>query len=114
MPIRKLFFITKNNIVKNIEKGLSNKRTTTFFVLQVCLALIFGLLYYLAVWYDINYLNRKPLSDDMQLNIFEALHFSLITQTTVGYSGGYAYLSETGKLVNFVHLFSILAVFLVV
>ena len=50
----------------------------------------------------------------MHANIFEALHFSLITQTTVGYSGGYTYLSDSGKFVNFLHLFSMLAVFVLI
>ena len=33
----------------------------------------------------------------LEANFLEALHYSLITQTTVGYSGGYDFLSTSGK-----------------
>lgn len=105
-------FLTKH-LIANLKKGLINERTTTFFILQTCITVIFGFLYYLAVWYDISVLGIKMEDDNMQLDLFETMHFSLITQTTVGYSGGYEQLTTTGRVINFLQLFSLLAVFLV-
>lgn len=114
MILRNLDIITPKEFYKMIQQGINNKRTTTFFILQVTMALIFGILYYLSVLFDEKVLGIKIQTDDMHANIFEALHFSLITQTTVGYSGGYTYLSDSGKFVNFLHLFSMLAVFVLI
>uniref|UniRef100_A0A6C0CSY6 Potassium channel domain-containing protein n=1 Tax=viral metagenome TaxID=1070528 RepID=A0A6C0CSY6_9ZZZZ len=112
--VRSLSVFSGNDFHKMLKEGLANKRTTMFFILQVMMALIFAVLYYCSVIFDQKVFGTKLEKDDMQANIFEALHFSLITQTTVGYSGGYTYLSESGKVVNFLHLFSMLAVLILV
>ena len=108
------YFITLKEFLDNIEKGLLNKRTTTFFILQISIAIIFGFFYYLAIWHEINIVGRVPEEDEMQLNIFEAMYYSFTTQTTVGYSDGYSYLGPTGRVINFIQLCTMLAVFLVI
>lgn len=104
--------LSKKQFTQTIKEGLENKRTTTFFIVQVIMVFVFGILYYLSVLFEKDFYNKKISPDDLQDNFIEALHFSLITQTTVGYSGGYDYLSPTGRIINFIHLFSMLAILL--
>ena len=105
--------LSPNEFATTVKKGLSNKRTTTFFIIQVIMVFVFAVLYYLSVLFDRGFFNLKTEEDEMlEANFLEALHYSLITQTTVGYSGGYNFLSTSGKIVNFAHLFSMLAILL--
>lgn len=107
-------FMTPSQFKNMIKKGLADKRTTTFFILQIAMCLLFACLYYLSVIFDERILLIKTPGDDLQASFFEALYFSLITQTTVGYSGGYNYLSNSGRIINCLHLFSMLAVFVLI
>tara|TARA_B100000925_G_C21716735_1_gene349109 strand:- start:160 stop:516 length:357 start_codon:yes stop_codon:yes gene_type:complete len=105
--------LSPKEFASTVRKGLANKRTTTFFIIQVIMVFVFAILYYLSVLFDRGFFNLKIDEDEMlEANFLEALHYSLITQTTVGYSGGYNFLSTSGKIVNFAHLFSMLAILL--
>ena len=74
-----------------------NKKGKKFFYYHLLAVIFFGLLYYLQDYFITNYsiLAKKlkiipedyDASHDIVNNIFYYLWFSLITQTTVGYSG---------------------------
>ena len=105
--------LSPKQFASTIKQGLANKRTTTFFIIQVIMVFVFAILYYLSVLFDKGVFNTKIDKDEMlEANFLEALHYSLITQTTVGYSGGYNFLTPSGKVINFAHLFSMLAILL--
>lgn len=99
--------LSPKEFVSTVRSGLSNKRTTTFFIIQVVMVFVFALLYYLSVLFE-----KSDNKEMLDANFLEALHYSLITQTTVGYSGGYDFLTTSGKIINFIHLFSMLAILL--
>lgn len=98
--------LSPKEFVSTVKSGLSNKRTTTFFIIQLIMVFVFAILYYLSVLFE------KHDEEMLEANFLEALHYSLITQTTVGYSGGYDFLTTSGKVINFIHLFSMLAILL--
>ncbi len=95
---------------KIIKEGFSEKRAVTFFILQVIMTIVFTILYYIAILFDDYVFGIKPGKDYLQADIFSVLYFSLITQTTVGYTGGLEYLTSSTKVINFLHLISMLAV----
>jgi hypothetical protein len=74
-----------------------NKKGKKFFYYHLLAVIFFGLLYYLQDYFITNYpiLAKKlkiipehyDASNDIVNNIFYYLWFSLITQSTVGYSG---------------------------
>ena len=99
-----------NNVKNIIKQKMSKKRTYTFIFLQVAMTIVFTILYYLAIIFDEYVYGIKPGKDYLQADILSILYFSLITQTTVGYSGGFEFLTRSTKIINFLHLFTMLAV----
>ena len=102
--------INIKNFKKIIKDGFSEKRAFTFIILQLTMTIVFTILYYIAILFDDYVYGIKPGKDYLQADILSVLYFSLITQTTVGYTGGLEYLSSSTKVINFLHLLSMLVV----
>lgn len=103
-------FMNIKNYKKIIKEGFSEKRTVTFIILQLTMTIVFTILYYIAILFDDYVYGIKPGKEYLQADILSVLYFSLITQTTVGYTGGLEYLSSSTKVINFLHLLSMLVV----
>lgn len=103
-------FMNIKNYKKIIKEGFSEKRTFTFIILQLTMTIVFTILYYIAILFDDYVYGIKPGKEYLQADILSVLYFSLITQTTVGYTGGLEYLSSSTKVINFLHLLSMLVV----
>lgn len=62
---------------------------------------IFGIIYYLVYHFDND--SFIVLKNNEDVNLFDFLHFSLVTQTTVGY-GGMKAVKNISKLANYIQL----------
>lgn len=91
-----MFFITKKSLEairkKNFSKIIILKNPQKIVINSIISVIIFALLYYLS---DLFMVNNPDIVKKYNLgyitkvdNFWNYLHFSLITQTTVGYDGG--------------------------
>jgi hypothetical protein len=94
-----IYFLTSTKKSKRID----------FILGHMAFIFIFGLFYY------ITYLYLEPdgfikANDDTNLSLWDCIHFSLVTQTTVGYGG----LVPMGKFTKFINALQLLTIFGVV
>lgn len=85
------------------NKGLS--KNLVLFSKQLSVVLLFTVLYYLSEQYLIFEHREKEITDKMSL--MQCFHFSLVTQTTVGY--GYSY--PTNIYSRIINIFQLLILF---
>ena len=89
------------------------KHIIWYFKLQLFFVILFTILYYIANEIGVKYKlisirTHKPVTS---ITLFDSLHFSLITQTTVGYHGTHVSGTPETKislLINTIHLFVVL------
>ena len=90
-------------------KGSTRRRFLEIYTLSV---LLFSILYYLSS----NYLEKTGFVDTYYkrkseaMSYFDCLHFSLVTQTTVGYGRFEAY-GTISRIINVFQLISIVVIF---
>ena len=83
------------------------KNKTTFIVKHLSFVLLFTILYYITEKYFIAEKEGDKIKDPMTL--LECFHFSLVTQTTVGYGHSYP-TNFYSRIINIVQLLSIYGV----
>lgn len=89
-----------------IQKIFSKNRLSTFIVLNIYTIILFSFVYYFH--YLLNndaYVTTTVSSNEMKY--FDFLHFSLVTQSTVGY-GDIIVKNNIAKLLNSIQLISIM------
>ena len=89
------------------------KHIIWYFKLQFYCVILFMLLYYIANVIGVKYkfISTRTHKPVKSITLFECLHFSLITQTTVGYHGSNVPGTPETKLsllINTIHLFIVL------
>ena len=98
-------------MLKNLTKTM-----IYYITLQIFLVFLFTILYYVSNKIGVKYklISNRTHKPVKKVTLFDCLHFSLITQTTVGYHGQNA--PETpetnlSKIINTIQLFVILGTF---
>ena len=89
------------------------KHIILYFKLQLFFVILFTLLYYIANEIGVKYklISTRTHKPVKSITLFDCLHFSLITQTTVGYHGSNVPGTPDTKLsllLNTIHLFVVL------
>jgi len=80
------------------------KKHNFFILSHMFIILLFASIYYSIFIYDNNSFNIYKNEEDV--NYFDFLHFSLVTQTTVGY-GDVMPIKNISRIMNFIQLLTI-------
>ena len=92
-----------------VNKVLKIENSAKFIIRHLALVLFFTILYFLTERLFTQKRKKNDIKDPMSL--LECFHFSLVTQTTVGY--GHAYPTNIySRIINMVQLLTIYGVFI--
>ena len=84
------------------------KKKINFFIEQIIIVLFFTILYYInETYFENKSLESLSFKDNSEITFFNCLHFSLVTQTTVGY-GNFSAVKPVSKVINVCQLFCVL------
>ena len=96
-------------LLHTLNKVLKIENSAKFIIRHLALVLFFTILYFFSE----RLLTQEGKKDDIKdpMSLLECFHFSLVTQTTVGY--GHAYPTNIySRIINMVQLLTIYGVFI--
>ena len=94
------------------KKNMRVQRAGRFILINILSAFVFGVLYYFVQFVEDNAffepgVGMKPGEKQKQIHsLLRCLHFSLVSQTTIGY-GGFVPFGPIASIINAVHMISI-------
>lgn len=78
-----------------------------FFRNQVLIVLLFAILYYVNEKLFEKQSLKKDTNNSDEITFYDCIHFSLVTQTTIGY-GNYGSIKPNSQYINLLQMFSVL------